>query len=1063
MERSDARMLIERAKELECMYAVDEVLADRQLSLHDAMQRLTEIIPAGFCCAEACRVRIALNDRTYQPPDFGEAQTLYRAPVLVNDREVGSIEVGYLPAQLGELTGELMEHEARMLRSIAGSISRLTLHSQSELATLFDMLQRIDPDMLLRICEKLRLHLKSSAAGKSVDELFKKMGFENMGFGNTGFGNTGFGNTGFGKIGFENTDIEAFPLYGEVNAPLAKQQTLDTLALSQKLIQSATSFLSSAEVYVLFTGWIQDERAFSLVKAIDSRDASISRILDAVMKYTHTVGRDKTRNALTETWLVVELAHRFLTSDEHLISMVQDNLEIQDFVPLMEKIIGSESSRGHVGGKGAGLFIAQQILKRASASDPLLQGIKTPRTWYVAADQLLDFLHYNHLEELNAYKYNSPLHLRMTYGDVVGKIKSAKLPPHTEQLLSLLLDDLRDTPIIVRSSSLLEDSTSATFSGKYKSLFLPNQGPKQQRLAELTDAILEVYSSQYNPDSIQYRKERELVHFSERMGVLIQEVIGKRAGRYFLPAYAGVVFSDNTLRWATRINRADGLVRVVMGLGTRAVDRVNDDYPLLFSPGQPGLRVNQSPASAKHYAQKHIDLINLESHQFETVPLDDFLREAGAQLPGIAKLVSVYAPDILQSKSAFELDFARDDTVVTFAGLLDEGRMPRQIKHMLDALSSKMGTAVDIEFASDGDTLYLLQCRPQGKGPENEPAPIPQNLSPQNVLFTANRFISNGTLDGISHIVYVDPDGYSQLPSRETLLDVGRAIGRLNDLLPKRKHILIGPGRWGSRGDIKLGVRVTYSDICNTLALIEIAKEKHAYVPEISFGTHFFQDLVESDILYIPLYPGQQGVVFKESFFLGAENMLPKLLPEFAALAPVLRVIDVRRSWFDTTLSIYLNADLEECVAFFNGAPPPEKKLRPALIPDESWGTLDSDQHWRWRYYMAQQIAADMDLGAYGVQGIYLFGSTNTGNTGMGSDIDLLIHFDGDAAQRSRLTEWLNGWSHALAKINFLRTGYSATELLDVHIVTDADIENNDPFATKIHSVSDPATPLRLR
>ncbi len=92
--------------------------------------------------------------------------------------------------------------------------------------------------------------------------------------------------------------------------------------------------------------------------------------------------------------------------------------------------------------------------------------------------------------------------------------------------------------------------------------------------------------------------------------------------------------------------------------------------------------------------------------------------------------------------------------------------------------------------------------------------------------------------------------------------EVARAVGRLNRILPKRGFALIGPGRWGSRGDIRLGVPVTYADISNAAVLIEIARQRGGYVPDLSFGTHFFQDLVESSIRYLPLYPDDPETIF---------------------------------------------------------------------------------------------------------------------------------------------------------------------------------------------------------
>jgi len=144
----------------------------------------------------------------------------------------------------------------------------------------------------------------------------------------------------------------------------------------------------------------------------------------------------------------------------------------------------------------------------------------------------------------------------------------------------------------------------------------------------------------------------------------------------------------------------------------------------------------------------------------------------------------------------------------------------------------------------------LLQCRPQSYGADAVPVAIPQNLPSDKVIFSAAHFVSNGKVPDITHIVYVDLESYSQLPDQTAMRDVGRAVGRLNKLLPKRQFILVGPGRWGSRGDIKLGVPVTYSDINNTAILIEVARQKGNYLPELSFGTHFFQDLVEASIRY---------------------------------------------------------------------------------------------------------------------------------------------------------------------------------------------------------------------
>jgi pyruvate,water dikinase len=1024
------KTLTERAKELECLYAVDELLQDKQLSLPAVMTRLLQIIPLGFTDSSACRVRIRFRSDIYGAEDSDGVLMLHCADVYAGEEAVGAIEVGYTKTS-GHRAGDLLEDEIKLLEVIARRVSQMVLSTQREIGLLVHMLQQINPDALKYICEKLYVHLKQIGQDGALPA----------------------------PAGAKEQQT-----YGETNIPLKMDAGLDANALSKNIIDSAVACLPRGDVFRLINKWAQEERMFALVKAVDDPTATIDDVRAAVDKYVEAAGANGASAEIsqTESWLTAELCHRFLTANGHLLNLVLDNIHIADFSLVLGRIIGLETSRGNIGGKGAGLFIAEQILKHAAKEEPLLRGIKTPRTWYIATDQLSEFLSYNNMKDLNAYKYNSAFYLRAAYDDVVSKIKSAKLPPGITNRLLIALDDLEGAPIIVRSSSLLEDSHEGAFSGKYKSLFLANQGSKEQRLAALEDAILEVYSSMYNPDSISYRKERGLINYTERMGILIQQVVGRKIGKYYMPIYAGVAFSHNLFRWSTRISSDGGLVRLVMGLGTRAVDRVNDDYPVLFSPEKPQLRVNQTPDGIRHYAPNRVDLINLQTNSFETVETSSLFKTFGDEIPDLYRYVSVYNSNMIENKNAYTLDAQNDEIVVTFDTVLMAGDLPRRLKRMLDVLKEKMDTPVDIEFAFDGDDLYLLQCRPQGEGALRSPAPIPQNLDGKDIVFTANKYISDGAISGITHVVYIDGDAYNRLATREDLLLVGRVVGLLNESLPRRKFILIGPGRWGSRGDIRLGVRVTYSDICHTAALLEVAWEKAAYVPALSFGTHFFQDLVEADIVYIPLYPNQPGAIFRESFFKGSGNILAKMFPEYAHLSDVVKVIDVPAESFSKTLAIRLNSDLEQAVAFLSDEKSGHSGKQRVKKPGQtSWAITKDREHWQWRYYMAKQIAENIDVREMGVKGVYLFGSTNAGNSGIGSDIDLILHVDGDDKQRLLLKSWLDGWSQALAKINFLHTGYDAGKLLDFHLVTDRDIADRDPYASKIVSVMDPAERLR--
>lgn len=307
----------------------------------------------------------------------------------------------------------------------------------------------------------------------------------------------------------------------------------------------------------------------------------------------------------------VSLVSRLLSDHPPYIDAAKHYISVNDFYDLMRRVIHPTGSHGKLGGKAAGLLLASQVLKRAGSESELLEGIRTPKTWYLTSDVILNFIDSNDLEEIIELKYENIAHVRQEYPYIVNVFKNSLLPPEIINGLSVALDDFGDKPLIVRSSSLLEDRVGTSFAGKYKSLFLANQGTKQERLNALMDAITEVFALTFGPDPIEYRTEHGLVDFHEEMGVLIQEVCGTKVGHYFLPAFSGVAFSSNEFRWSRRIRREDGLIRMVPGLGTRAVDRLSDDYPILLAPGQPALRPNVSLDEKIRYSPRMMDVINL--------------------------------------------------------------------------------------------------------------------------------------------------------------------------------------------------------------------------------------------------------------------------------------------------------------------------------------------------------------------------------------------------------------------------------------------------------------------
>ncbi len=665
------------------------------------------------------------------------------------------------------------------------------------------------------------------------------------------------------------------------------------------------------------------------------------------------------------------------------------------------------------------------------------------------------------MEDVIEQKYKDIDEIRKEYTHIVQAFKNSQFSPEILNGLSRALDDFGDNPIIIRSSSLLEDRIGAAFAGKYKSLFLANQGSKKQRLEDLLDAISEVYASTFGPDPIGYRTERGLLDFNEEMGILIQEVVGQKVGKYFFPIFAGVAFSHNEFRWSPRIKREEGLVRLVVGLGTRAVDRVGNDFPILISPGNPNLRVNQTFEEIVNYSPKYVDVIDLEKNSFETMQLSVMIDEVGNNFPMINDIFSIIDGNHVKTPVGLGIDTKRDDIVVTFDKLVHKKEFIEQIKAMLFELTDKFGSPVDVEFAHDGKDLYLLQCRPQSSASESQSAVLPNNVTKSLTLFTATKYISNGRIPDITYIVYVDPVKYKNIKELKDLLDIGQAIGLLNKKLPKKSFILMGPGRWGSRDDIRLGVKVTYSDLHNTAVLIEIAKTNENYTPDLSFGTHFFQDLVESGIKYIPLYPDESQNFLNEDFLLNSENTLSRFLPEYEHIADTLRVINVREVTSGYILKILLNADDERALAYFTDRNTAVNYISGGTEVLASYSSFDEPLQWRKR--MAESIALKIDKDRFGVESVYLYGTVFLETAGPNSDIDLLVHFEGDDQQKRDLMLWFEGWNHCLSQLNYNRSGFSVDNFLDVTFISSQDFKEQKYFVDMINPENKSSLRLRLK
>ncbi|MBZ0267576.1 nucleotidyltransferase domain-containing protein [bacterium] len=1040
--------LQERAKELTCLYRVGDILGRKGTATEATLQEVAEVLPEGWQYPDVCQARIVLDEVTFDSDGYRPSPWFQSEPLTIDEEMVGEIIVAYSEERPPRDEGPFLREERRLLGTVAERVSEFVArrragrrsprwdepdegfpaHGKQAWTVILDFLGRTDRGLLLRIARRMVNDLCGHGVAEAQNLLRE-----------------------FAPVQNERDEETIYE-----NRPSARQALMEAEPLIQKTFEIAGRHLNEADIIRRIQQWINEDKTGNLAAILERTDSSLEAVSAALVRYRQAGVDESDLPTAVTSELRVSLLRRFFSEDLGFLNHAKGHVDVADFDDLVQRVIAPPGSRGRLGGKSAGLFIAMRILGNAAGEHGILDGIRSPRTWYVTSDAVLDFIHANDLEDLYNRKYLPIDQIRQDYPHIVQLFKNSRFPAHITKGLAMALDEFEDRPIVVRSSSLLEDSTGASFSGKYKSLFLANQGSKRERLEALQDAIAEVYASVFGPDPIEYRSERGLLDVHEEMAIMIQEVVGRRVGDWFLPSFSGVAFSNNDFRWSPRIRRTDGLLRMVPGLGTRAVDRLSDDYPVLVAPGQPGLRVNTTPDEIVRYSPAKADLINLRTGEFETVAFRDCLREAGRDYPAVHRVVSRWHQGRLSRPMALGSDYSADDYVVTFDGLVSDTPFIPKMQTLLEVLQKSLGVPVDLEFAADGEEIYLVQCRAQSYTHEAAPAPIPRDLPRNRTLFTAHRHISNGTAPNLTHIVYIDPEAYERIGDRTSLIRVGHTVGHLNQLLPKRQFILIGPGRWGSRGDIKLGVPVTYSDINNTAVLSEIARQKGGYSPDLSFGTHFFQDLVEAGIRYLPLYPDEEGNLFDHVFLTRSENLLAQLVPEAADLADVIRVIDVAKSADGHLLHVLMNGDLNRAVGLLG------EVTRGTDDPGLEAPTAEavSEEHWRWRAFMVDRIAETLDRARMGVHQLYVLGSTKNGTAGPGSDIDLLVHFRGTEPQEKDLLLWLDGWSRCLGEINYLRTGYHSEGLLDVHMITDQDIADRSSFAVKIDAITDAARPL---
>jgi len=601
-----------------------------------------------------------------------------------------------------------------------------------------------------------------------------------------------------------------------------------------------------------------------------------------------------------------------ITRERMMCDLARQYLTLEDILDVRRRMIGT----GLVGGKAIGMLLSRAIIRRSS---PALAGILEDHdSFFIGSDVFYTYLVRNGIwwtrrrqHNTNDFYENATRARRL--------IITGAFPEHTIRHFQEMIDYFGQSPFIVRSSSLLEDNFGNAFAGKYESVFCANQGQRSQRIEDFLAAVRTIYASSMSERALRYRDRRDMLEQDEQMGLLVMRVSGKTYGKNFYPPVAGVGFSFNPYVWSKDIDPHAGVIRLVFGLGTRAVDRSDDDYTRIVALNVPDRRPEHSLDQVKQYAQRRVDYIDLKANRLASGYFQDMIDTCDPRSIELLTAVDRQAARHARESGAHGARATTPSRILTFDSLLKNTDFIATMGEMLRVLHRAYNHPVDIEFTVNFDEagqyrINLLQCRPlQVQGATGIVLPKTEVRDADRIIAARSAVVGQSRVTGIDTFIYVVPEVYSKLPIQERY-EIARLLGRINRALREKNGegvtMLLGPGRWGTNSP-SLGIPVSFSDINGVSILCEIVTMRENLIPDVSLGTHFLNELVEMDMLYLALFPSHVGSYLDKDRFLRAPSDLLNLAPAAAKWQDAVKVIPAA-SLVSGDESIMLTADALE-------------------------------------------------------------------------------------------------------------------------------------------------------
>lgn len=634
--------------------------------------------------------------------------------------------------------------------------------------------------------------------------------------------------------------------------------------------------------------------------------------LDSWERYFQKCSRERGRMDTPETYR--RLCGMMMTKDEQIGRMFEKFYRLEDYLRVKNRMIGT----GKIGGKSCGMLLARSIVEKCL---PDLSGRLEPHDSFFIGDHVFyTYLVYNglwdlHIEQKEASGYYS-LSDRLSQG-----IMNGAFPENIREQFRRMLEYFGQAPIIVRSSSILEDGFGNAFAGKYESVFCANQGSGEERLEKLEHAVRVVYASTLDPSALEYRAARGLDGVEEQMAILVQRVSGSLHGKYLFPSAAGVGYSYDTYGWSRNMDPEKGMLRMVLGLGTRAVDRTDRDYPRIIHIDQPEHTYLTTMDERVRFSQRRVDVIDLEKNCLAETSLEEIMACTPYWYHNL-----VLEHDYEVERRLYDQGKRRDVCFGTCRGYVKDPQFISDMGQILAALQREYAYPVDIEFTVNSNekkeyVICLLQCRPLQTFSEQTRVEIPKADPEQELFHVYNASMGIPQKKRIDQVIYIDPAAYYAYPYQRK----GNVAALLTDLnlssRGKGKNILLmAPGRIGTSSP-ELGIPVKFSGISHFCAIVEMDEEGSLYAPELSYGSHMFQDLVEAEIFYTALFhvTGKDERRRRE-FFQSHAKSLP-LPAQFEELSHMVSLYD----FSDGRLMLYYDIRSGETLCALNKENPPEE------------------------------------------------------------------------------------------------------------------------------------------